>query len=225
MPSQIISVGGEQAVAVSSAWWARAPIPAVFDGWLRLRIALFVDATDSGASTNPSFRLGFCSGNSEIPGDPNTKHFAGMYSVTTISRSSSPARYILKSSAIKTVNNTNTIGTSLNTATYGAVLDATGTAPLCFFLDMYRPNTASTSYSFTHFWKQSSTSSSPVVTEAQFDIAAQLVTPTVTQHGTGSVSTLTVDEATDGVFDHVCMWWSTPTPTFNIRKMRVIKLV
>lgn len=85
MANTIRDLLGLKYVEMQGARFARKPVPAVFDGgaWTKIRVALWWKS-EVGYSTTPTgtprFRVGLCSGTTNIPGDATPTNAIGFVS-------------------------------------------------------------------------------------------------------------------------------------------------
>lgn len=218
MANLITDVAGIKNVRMTNARFARAPIASLFTGWTTLRIALFVQWLDSGGNITgtPSFAFGLCSGNANIMGDATTTHFCGAIStVATWTRATSPLRYTgVTIAPAKKVGTTLTLGTNFTTAAMAWL-----TQPSFFFVDI---TVGSPNYSMRLICPTASPAGTP--TEAEFLAQSVAGVPAQLNHVYQTAQTVAVDEATNGVFDHACVWWNQASPSVDILNWRVYRL-
>ena len=218
MANTIVDLSGDLAIQMSAGQFARMPLPPMFVGWSRIRVCLFGEFSDSGASVagTPRFGVGICSGTSNIPGDATVTNFVG--SLTTSgsgwTRTTSTTRYFLNQvKPVKYINTTLTL--SAGSFTAGA-MSANG-SPCMWFTDITK---GSPNYSVTIF-TQSGTSPGGV-TLTDFNNQSIASTPAATNHTYNGPQTIATDE-TAGAFNAACVWFDQLTPVLRIRAFKVVR--
>jgi hypothetical protein len=221
MSNTIIDNSGELVVQMSNAPFAREPLSTFFAGpWTSVRIALYIRINDSGAemSDPTNLAVGLCAGSTNIMGDATTTHFCGTMTYANFFRSTGPVRYAGNGAVsyrpTKKVGVTVTSGTNFGTA---PILHTT--APTMWFVDITK---GSPNYTVRPFFCNGT--SAPTVTEANFLAQAISTPPSFTGHTYPSGQTIAVDEATDGTFDHACVWWNKANPTFEILYWKLYRI-
>jgi hypothetical protein len=220
MANIITDVSGDLNVRMTNARFARQPLPAVFSGWSKLRVALRLKIADSGLDITgtPRFGFGLCSGNTNILGDATTTHFVGaLTNVATITRNvTSPVIYTTTNELFpaKRIGSTFTFGTTFASSPAMAV----GVYSL-WFLDITK---GSPNYTLQMFFRIS-TAGTP--TNADFLTQSVAGVPAFTAHLLQTAQTLAVDETTNGTLDHACVWWNQTTPVIDISEWRVYRLI
>lgn len=227
MANTIRDSGGFKYIEMQNARFARKPIAEMFtdsSAWSKIRIALLLDMADSGANiTSPKFYVGLCAGTTNIAGDASPTHFAGaIFNAATWTRATAPVRYFYGSSGCfpcVIIAGVSTIGvSSLQSANFPNI-NAAGSTPNAFFLDITK---GSPNYTFQSFHLDQAAGAN--VTDAQFEAASLLGTPVLTNHTQGTARTQAVDEAANGTFDAICVAWDQASPVMKIRNMRVVRL-
>jgi hypothetical protein len=214
----ITDFSGDKRVVMTNARFAREPLTGFFTGWSKIRIALFLTITDSGITLTgtPRFAFGLCAGSTDIMGDTTTTHFCGMITnVANWTRAGSPPYFLTASmtSPAKKVGTTLTVGTA-----FGGGCFHTGALQM-YFIDITK---GSPNYSFNIFEYNSTTT--PSVTLAQFLTQSVNAVPSFSNHVYPSAQTVAVDEATDGTFDHGCVWWDQAACNIQIAAWRMYRL-
>ena len=219
MANIITDFSGEKRVVMTDARFAREPLTGFFTGWSHIRVALYALVTDSGANITgtPRWAFGVCAGSTNIMGDATTDHFCGAISnLGTWTRTAGPpTRYSGSSLWVpaKKVVSTLTTGTAFSGA---AVFMATATLGM-YFIDIIK---GSPDYSL-QFFRPTST---PSPTLSDFLTQSVATIPAFTNHAYSTAQTVAVDEATDGTFDHGCVWWDQAVCNVNIAAWRMYRI-
>lgn len=221
MANIITDVSGVKNIRMTNARFARSPISSFFSGWSKVRIALYASIGDSGANITgtPVFGVGLCSGSTNILGDATTTHFAGaLWQDATVTRfGGTPTRYQINPISPATlVGTTLTTGTNLASTTVQLFC---APAPTCYFVDITKGSPNYTLQLFAY-----ATSTTPSTSEADFLAASVQGVPVATGHTLMTSQTIAVDEATNGTFDHACVWWNQSNPTMDIWAWRLYRL-
>ena len=221
MPNTIVDVTGDMRIRMQNSRWARMPLSGIFTPtWTTIRVGvLCAPTTDPGANVTgtPRLALGFCSGTSAIPGDASATHFVGW--MTTAA------------SWLRTAGNLNTLAPQ-PTVQIGATLTHSGVnfagSAITFGIAsavtpmlMLEITKGSPNYSFRSF---EPTAAAATCTEATLFAQMQAATPVVTSHTYRTAQTMAVDEATNGVLDSICMYFSPSAPTWDVAAVCVFKL-
>lgn len=209
--------GSEIAVRMTNSRFARQPVPALFTGWAKLRIAALLRFGDSGANITgtPRFGLGLCAGSTNILGDATTDHFAGVVTngATWNRQAGTVYYYSVSPAAAKKVGTTLTLASN-----FASDMSSHTTGQTLFFVDITK---GSPNYTFDLFRNNGA---SPVATLADFLSLSVATIPALSSHVLTTGVTLAVDEATNGTLDHACAWWNQTTPTMDILAWRVYRL-
>lgn len=221
MANIITDVSGVKNVRMTNSNFARPPIPAAFTNWSILRVALLLRLSDSGANITgtPRLAVGLCSGSANIIGDATTTHFVGVMSNNaTWSRATAGIRYTSGSTWIphKKVGTTITNGTNISVSSV-ANISAEGPTMLMVDITKGTPN-----YTINLFMYAAA--AIPTNTDANFELQAVSGVPTFTNYVRSGGFTIAVDEATDGVFDHACVWWNQTNPTLDVLNWGVYRV-
>lgn len=217
MANTITDISGDLRTRMTNARFARVPIPSIFTGWTTLRVACYLLPNSSGANITgtPRFGVGLCAGSTNILGDTTTDHFAGALSTgATWTFAAAPARY-----AMGTVQPSTRIGTTIVSGTTLASPILHTTALGLFFVDI---TVGSPNYSLRLF--ACTNNAAPTPTLADFLAQSVAGTPAFTGHVFAAAQTVAVDEATNGTFDHACVWWNQTNPTMDIAAWRVYRV-
>jgi hypothetical protein len=125
---------------------------------------------------------------------------------------------------MKIVNNVITAAGSY--AASGVIQDlwqatATSVYNRCLMFDITRgaPN-----YTVKVFYPDSNAAVS-LTTRTTFLSQLEATTPTLLYHANGSDRTVAVNEATDGVLDHVNIWWNRSAPAVSIDDVSIVRLL
>jgi hypothetical protein len=204
---------------MTNARFAREPLAGFFTGWSKIRVALLMQMTDAGVNLTgtPRFAVGLCSGSSDIIGDASTTHFVGaITNGSEFTRETTPARYAGSNSlrAAKRVGTTLTVGGAA-----ASTFRFHTTAPQMFFVDI---TAGSPNYGVQIFYYTSATA--PVVTHSDFLTQSLIGTPSFTNHGYLASQAVAVNEGTDGVLDHGCVWWDQAASNMQILSWRMYRL-
>lgn len=213
MANIITDVGGENMVRVDNARFARQPLPEIFTGWTKLRVALLLNILDSGVNITGTIRFayGLCAGSTNIPGDATCTHFVGgLLASSPWARNTPPTRYSGNAFAAKLV------GTTLTTSAIAACTYVV-TPSQMLFIDITK---GSPNYSLQAFFSVSTT----VATYATFLTQSLAGTPSATGHSYPAAETIAVNEGVDGILDHACVWWNKADPAWDIAAWRVFRL-
>lgn len=227
-----ISAVDETAIKMTNSKWARrVDLPA---GWLKVRFGIRFHMTNSGANltSTPTLTMGFCSGTSAVPGDATPAHFAGFRTVFTpwvySGGSGVAGDYQLSSMPINFA--TNILGTWANTSggninwypNAGAASSAADRGML--FVDMTRVDTtgASATYTFNLFYMNNPTVGN--TSETTFLNTMALSTPSASGHTYSSGINMTIDQANNGTFNAVCMYWDRSDADFEVCDISIARL-
>jgi len=223
--SRTVSSVVEERASLANSHFAR---PHGVATWNKLRIALRLSSTDTGAviGGTPEFAVGLCAGTTNIYGDATTDHFAGLHThgsqfdrgtvggVPYYASTGSTVR------PIKKVVSTVTTGTDIAVTAVVVLGDAASAFHrVLLFVDITK---GSPNYTFSLFWF---TAGGLVDASASdFAIQAASASPTFSQHQMSTGQTLAVDEATNGTLNCVNLLWDKATPQIEISDLAVVRL-
>lgn len=218
MANIITDFAGEKRVVMTDARFARKPLTGFFAGWSHIRVALYALVTDSGANITgtPRWAFGVCAGSTNIMGDATTTHFCGAISnVATWNRSTTPTRFNTASMMVpaKQVVSTLTTGTAFG----GSAIYLQTAVLSMYFIDIIK---GSPNYSFQLF--KPTGAATPTLSDFLTQAASGV--PAFTNHALSTAVTVAVDEATDGTFDHGCVWWDQSVCNVNIAAWRMYRI-
>lgn len=220
----------DERIVLSNSQFAR---PFTIATWTTLRIALRLSMNNTGANIiTPAFYVGISSGSTNLIMDATTTHWCGLKTNGTwnyfLAAGGAPTQYYgLNPRATKRVGSTTTDNATPTITTASCIPANAAIAMRClYFVDITRVGyPGSGSYSFnTKLIYDSGASASNDVSVANFTDKADDVSPTQTSHLAGTAKTLTVDEGTNGVFNHVNCGWDQATPTIEISDLAVVKI-
>jgi hypothetical protein len=227
----------EQGIAIRNGCFARE---FGFSAWKKIRVAmrlrLIPQATPVDIPSDNSLAIGFCNGVENIPGTSYINNFAGVGCPGTITYYSSAPAYRIDESYWITA----TTGSSFK---YWSRMDGIGSysrfwfthttaSCLLFFVDVERGNT-STEYTgsmYTWFTSDYITGVRPNTT-TWFDTGslvadASTVTPSRTRYSYHSYANSNMlDEAANGEFNAVCVYWGREDATLEILDLYVVRLL
>ena len=213
-----ISGNPETAAQLSGGSFARQISLPV--GWSKVRVGIRLHLTSTGAALtgSNSVAIGLCSGLTNTFGDVTTTHWAGFYSDDINFFNTN--RYAWATYPSKKVGTTITKGTRSNDVRIGAGA-ASATADIAlFFVDITK---GSPNYTFNLFIH--TTDGAPAnTTNADFLSFMQQATPSLSEYTYTSNVTLAVDEATDGVFDSINIFWSTTQIAMEVCDVGLVRL-
>jgi len=232
MPT-IQTVSGENRMMLgndSNDRFARQPLFMQSTTWKKLRIGLRLCMADSGGNaTSCSLHVGISHGNTSLFGDGGSapSHWIGANYVgnfNTFSRQSSPVvgygcSFVAGEEWLNGVLLTGNGGAGdLEPSTW--VIGATDSNRTCLFLDILK---ADSGWILQYF--RNTDTSAPDVSKATFDAQVIVPSPTITGHSLVPAQTWgTVNEATNGYFDHLNINWNHTSPQFKISDITVVKL-
>jgi len=193
--------------------------------WTKLRIALRLSITDSGANitSNPRLAIGLCSGSTNIFLDATTTNWAGclMDGATWTRNAGPPINYAMPASGwvpAKRVGSTTTKGTTHH-AGNDYLHDATAAFRSLWCVDITK---GSPNYTFNLYMRNSAAVSD--VTLSNFLANVELASPAVNaQHFQSTQQTLAFDEVA-GTLDHVNIAWDRTDPKIEISDLAIVRL-
>ena len=220
----ISDIGGDKRIILDNGYFGRRATCLGRAGWTRLRIALRFCLSDSGGNvTSTYFGIGLCCG-ATFKGASGPQPAHGLYfelygNSATFTRSTTPTRY--EQSFVATTCYKNGVASTYgvadleNSTMYMGANDSLRTVLLC---DITR---SGTTYTVTQF-RNTSTACTDV-SQATFDSVARMGEPVLTNHGYNTGTTITVNEPTDGIFDHVNVAWNHDDPVIKISDLKVVR--
>jgi hypothetical protein len=225
MPSTTLirTIGGvqDERVVMSNSHWARPHGVAV---WSKLRIAFWISMRDGGATltSSPIFAVGLSSGSANILGDLATTHFVGMKTTGTTMPyipGPPPLYQLYPMESGKMIGATWTAAAVwLSTSGY-IMADAPAGNRCCLLIDITK---GSPNFTLNGYARINGTAGD--IDEATFKAQSELNVATLTNHALGNSGTVAVDEATDGVLDHINVSWDRTTPEIEISAHGPFKL-
>lgn len=211
-------------IALSNSNFAR---PHGVGSWSKLRVALRISGTDSGASlTAPEFAFGLCAGTTNIYKDGTTDHFAGMRTTGNWTRTTNSGILNYQTGGgiwqpFKRIGTTTT--TSTNLAGAGIIVSAnaaTVATRYLLFLDILK---GSPNYTFSLFDPNGGNFAADA-TASDFLTQAVLTTPSFSGHVVNASATLAVDEATNGTLNCVNLYWDQIDPKIELSDLAIVRL-
>lgn len=220
--SRTISSVVDQRIVLANSNFAR---PHGVSTWTKLRVAVRLSITDSGANitSNPRLAIGLCSGSTNIFLDATTTHWVGclMDGATWTRGAGPPIQYAMPSSGwvpAKRVGSTTSKGTTHH-AGADFLHDATAAFRSLWCVDITK---GSPNFTYNLYMRNSAGTSD--VTLANFLANVELASPNVNaQHFQATQQTLAVDEA-DGTLDHVNIAWDRSDPKIEISDLAIVRL-
>jgi len=227
MSAIISSVGGENRLILDSSRFARQPFFMVGQAWQKLRIGMRLCMSDSGGNINPaSFNVLACNGDTSIWGDPGAAphHAVGMNWVgnfATFIRATSPVtQYGCSfSSGSCFVNgvNVSSVGVDMEPSTW--CIGATDNNRTVLFVDIQK---GPTQWTLSYF--RNTDNNCVDVSKATFDAQVVSGNPVIAGHGFQTPGNLLVNEAANGIMDHINVSWNFGVPVFKISDLAVVQL-
>lgn len=213
-----ISGSPEAAAQLSGGSFARKISLPV--GWSKVRVGIRLHLTSTGAALtgSNSVAIGLCSGLTNTFGDVTTTHWAGLYSDDV--NFFTTDRYAWATYPSKKVGTTITKGTRSTDVYIGAGAASASADIALFFVDITK---GSPNYTFNLFL-HSANSTPGNFTNADFLSFMQQATPSNTGYTYTSNVTVAVDEATDGVFDSINLYWSTTQIAMEVCDVGLVQL-
>lgn len=206
-------------------------LPGIGSSWNKIRVAVLLSMTDTGSNltSTPKLAVGICSGYSNIFLDATTTHWCGFLSNSaTWSRiAGPPVGYNIGAAlpwfAAKRIGSTTTInGSAVNGISNTVLYDAATANRTALYVTITK---GSPNFTFSIFSRNTPVNSD--VTPATFVAQAEILAPTITNHGpdngTGG-TTVAIDEVTNGTFDHVAVAWDRTTPNIEVSDLKAVRL-
>ena len=225
MANTIRDASGLKYVEMQGARFARKPVPAVFDGgaWTKIRVALWWKSEIVYSSTptgTPRFRVGLCSGTTNIPGDATPTNALGY-----VSNSASWSGYNTGANTVvhqfvcapfTNVAGSETIGANAS-HTIGLPANENSQDGGMFFVDVTK---GSPNFTLQLIARKATAAA----TEAETDFNAQsiLATPSIGSVQICTAQTVAFSES-NGAIDAAFVEWN-PTTFCRLKAWRVIRL-
>jgi hypothetical protein len=192
--------------------------------WSKLRVGVrwIMGNTGANLTGTPKLFFGLCSGSTNLPLDPSTTHFLGIYNVaaTWTYQAGPPVRYAHGSSSFSVGKRVGTTNTSFGTPgqIYTSALE-TQAYRQAMFVDITK---GSPNFTVGCLYP----SAVPSIDVSQDDFLTQMVlpTPVLTGHTFTAGSAGACDEGVDGTLNHVYCGWDRVSPVFEICDLAVAKL-
>lgn len=191
--------------------------------WSRIRIGFRVSIVDRSTDLiNGYLNVGICSGNTGISGDGTVNagssvvHFFGIQLQANFGqwvRQTVPTRYNLTwSTVVRIVNGVTTQSGDVEPNQY---LFCSDTSRTCIIVDIRKgsPN-------FSCQYMRNTSTAATDVSKATFDAQMLLSTPVITNHAFTTDTAVACSESA-GIFDHINIAYSCPTP-LRISDLRVV---
>lgn len=229
MASSILlrNIGGtdDKRIVLSNSQFAR--VMDIGTTWTRVRVGIRFCVRDTGGSlaSTPRLFVGLSSGTSNLFGDATTQHALGVWTANpSWVRATSPTRYLLGNNpswnSVKRVGTTNTTSsTGLPSETYILSTPETGGRGVQF-VDITKGSPNFTIGAFQRF----QFSGGIDVSLTEFLTQMEVASPSLTDHQFTNASTLAVDEAVDGFFNAVHVYWDRSTPEIEISDLAYARL-
>jgi hypothetical protein len=207
-------------------------IPHGVTPWNKLRIAMRLASTDTGASITgtPDFSVGLCCGQTNIYLDATTTHFVGIKSIATSwTRGTFGGVLYYQASGsspyhqpIKRVGTTLTTGTGFSTSvlTMNPESASASVHRWLFFVDITK---GSPNYTLNLF--AASGVPNTDLSAADFLTYSAVDAVAVTGHAFDTNRTIAVDEGADGTLDHINVRWSESAPEIEISDLAAVRLL
>ncbi len=235
--TRTISSVTETAVQLSGSYWAR---PVKFPtGWTSVRMGIRAHMTDTGAALldGCTFAMGFCVGNTNVPGATATPtHFAGLWvtsagwgrNSTTYHSSSNEGFGTISyatnvSGTLTTLNPTNSGSQAMY---FGNGADSAIADRVIAMIDITKGSVISgTNFNYA-FRLYSLTNSSSLVDQSKSNLTTQMLatTPSATNYFYYTSQNLAIDRTVNGEFDSVCMWFKRSDVIMEICDVQFVKL-
>jgi len=217
----------DERIALSNSHFAR---PHGVGTWNKLRIALRVSMTDTGAGLTslPDFSVGLCAGTTNIYKDATTDHFVGVRTEATSWTRSGTSYYSASGGgtslrSIKRVGSTITSGGAIGSSYAFNCNNNAASAALrwLYFVDITK---GSPNYTLDVF--VNGAVSAVDISAADFLLYAPNASPTVSGHSFagGTPSTVAVDEATNGTLNCVNLHWDQVDPKIELSDIAIVRL-
>lgn len=225
MAAIISDLSGDKRIILGIDRFVRQPSFMLATNWVKIRIGMRICMSDGGGDLNGcNFWVGVCSGNTSIYGDVSgPAHAFGMSlfgnGFSVLARATAPTRYLSTVSGVTTTVAGVQTGAGADCEPATANIFCSDTSRTAYFVDITK---GSPNFSATYFRNTSATATD--LDKATFDAQVIMAVPTITNHGMSNASVSGVDEATNGYFDHINVYWSRST-TIKISDLTVVRLL
>lgn len=202
---------------MQSARFARKPLPTIITpGWAIIRNAIFCDVVDTGGAITCEFSMGFCSGTTNIPGDPSpTNALVAQFGGSAFNYAASVYTPNI-GVPVKYVAGVRTQGGGIITPQFYSSTIGGGSTGCMIFVDIVKAG----GYPVWVFGKNNT--GNPVVTEADFNTQCQLPTPAFANHSTSNWSTIAPNfSEAGGTIDAACLYWNSAA-LLRVKKWEVL---
>lgn len=224
MAQVIADLGSDKRLILNNGYIGRQVQCLDAQWWWKIRIALRLCMSDSGANSTAS-TLEFClstQGSYRGMGNPNPTHglLMGMTgNSNTLTRATSPTSYMWNFTGVNTLHDNASIASGSQDCENGShYVGAEDDHRVLVFCDVSR---RSTTYSIKFF--RNTNLACTDVSRATFEAASLLEAPTVTDHSFNQGCTCVVDEQTYGIFNSIGLNWNKASPTIKISDLRVVR--
>jgi hypothetical protein len=190
--------------------------------WTKLRIGIrmafywntpMVSAIDMYGSPYPA--VGLCNDPVSVTRLGSTNHFVGVRNTSATMNDFAGPYWFWTLQGAKQVGSTHSVSAEASVATFVNSLALSKRAAL--YVDI----TKGSPYTITAFYQANS--SAVDFTDANWNatfLTESLAAPTLTDYDQDSW-TMAVDEGTDGVLDHVCLYWQPLNPMMQIDRLQL----
>jgi len=210
------------------------------NSWSKLQLGMrffFIDDPAAVPSAGAILSFGLCNGSSAGIGDATPKHCLAATTMSNLGagvawgRDASSGDYTLLTHTWtdlyrqRYVNGVRTSAGQWSTAAVsGGAYIPKGTSYIARCALLFSIERGSPNFTINIFGRNTLGTNQTLPTRAQFISQIEATSPSILSHTAGVSSTIGIDEATNGVLDHVNVWWNRSAPALFITDISVAKL-